>query len=243
MAGVTVEAIQDSNVLDTTTTDANGDYGFPELPNGPYTVKASFSGFLPGAQQVDVVVGQNTVVNFTLSLLSVDVQGEVLLELTWGAEPDNLDANLWLPPGQNQFWVFFCLPLRGSLGEFPFAQLNRDDSDGEGDETITIGQFFPGTYLYIVSNFSHIFDPTAQTLAASGAQVEVSDSTGLVATIDVPTAGTGEVWKVLEIDGGTGSMTVFNEIIEIGDFVPEVPYVFDFFQHPECVQELPFPIF
>lgn len=46
----------------------------------------------------------------------------------------------------------------------------------------------------------------------SEAQVQAFDSTGLIATFNVPTTGAGLWWKVLSIDGATGVITEINEI-------------------------------
>ena len=50
LAGVTVALLDDAgNVLATTTTDANGDYVFPDLPSGSYSVRVTDeAGFLDG---------------------------------------------------------------------------------------------------------------------------------------------------------------------------------------------------
>jgi len=152
---------------------------------------------------VVVTVGANTVVNFSLSALLA--LGEMRLVLTWGQTPSDLDSHLWLPI-EMPYHVYFG--LRGSLEACPFAALDTDDTTGFGPETITIRQRrLEGTYIYAVHNFSGF-----PSLAESGAQVQVFDSTGLIATINVPTEGEGIMWHVLEIDGLTGGITEINEI-------------------------------
>jgi uncharacterized protein YfaP (DUF2135 family) len=125
--------------------------------------------------------------------------------LTWGDEPDDLDAHLWLPM-ETPFHVFFA--RRGNLTACPFAALDTDALFGFGPETITIKQRVEGTYPYAV----HQFISTDGPLATSGARVEVFDSSGLIATVNVPTDGTGEWWNVLTIDGATGAITEINQI-------------------------------
>lgn len=211
LAGGTVKAIQNGNVLTSATSDLNGNYTIPELPAGVYTLEARASGFLRSSQEnVQVTAGQNTVVSFSLSLLLA--QGELRLVLTWGAQPGDLDSHLWLPM-EEPYHVYYS--RRGSVDVCPFAALDRDTTTGFGPETITIKQRIrEGTYVYAIFNYTG-----APELTASEAQVRVFDSTGLIATVDVPTTGTGRFWKVLSIDGLTGVVT---EINELGD-TPE-PY-------------------
>jgi len=202
--GATVKVLQGANILTTVTSDAVGLYLVPELPGGAFTLEAQAAGFLRSRQEnVVVTVGANTVVNFSLSALLA--LGEMRLVLTWGQTPSDLDSHLWLPI-EMPYHVYFG--LRGSLEACPFAALDTDDTTGFGPETITIRQRrLEGTYIYAVHNFSGF-----PSLAESGAQVQVFDSTGLIATINVPTEGEGIMWHVLEIDGLTGGITEINEI-------------------------------
>lgn len=203
ISGATIKAMQNGNVLDTATTDGSGNYTFPELPPGTYTLEASAPGFLRSTQEdVQVIAGQNTVVNFSLSPLMA--LGEMRLVLTWGQDPRDLDSHLWLPEETPYHIAYF---RKGNLEVCPFAQLDRDDTSFFGPETITIKKRFEGTYVYAVHKYSGIGE-----LTTSEAQVNVYDSTGLIATFNVPTEGTGRWWNVLTIDGATGAITEINVI-------------------------------
>ncbi len=200
----TVKAMQGGSVLDTATTNASGNYTFPALPAGTYTLEARASGFLRSTQEnVQVITGQDTVANLSLSpLITGD---DIRIVLTWGASPSDLDSHLWLPT-ESPYHVAFSRP--GDSDDCPFAELDQDDTSAFGPETITISQrFLQGSYLYAVHNFSGSPD-----LAASQAQVQVFDSSGLIATFNVPAVGTGVWWKVLSIDGATGALTELNEL-------------------------------
>lgn len=84
----TVTAQQDGYPIDTVKTDVNGDYTFPELPSGTYTLIVQHPGYFNATQEnVQVVVEQNTVVDFNLALLkfgwlfeTVDQDGDVGLQ-------------------------------------------------------------------------------------------------------------------------------------------------------------------
>jgi hypothetical protein len=198
-----VKVLQGDNVLATATTDAQGSYNFAELPSGTFSLQAQAPGFLRNTQEnITVVSGQTTTVNFSLSPLLT--AGELRLVLTWGESPSDLDSHLWLPTDR-PFHIYYS--RRGNLLDCPFAGLDTDDTTSFGPETITISQRFPGTYTYAVHNFSGSPDITT-----SQAQVQVFDSSGLVATYTVPTEGTGSWWNVLSIDGETGGITEVNTI-------------------------------
>jgi hypothetical protein len=84
----TVTAQQDGYPIDTVKTDVNGDYTFPELPGGTYTLLVQHPGYFNSTQEnVQVVVEGNTMVDFNLALLkfgwlseSVDQDGDVGLQ-------------------------------------------------------------------------------------------------------------------------------------------------------------------
>jgi uncharacterized protein YfaP (DUF2135 family) len=204
LSGATIKALQNGTVRAVATTGSGGSYQIPELPPGSYTVEAQARGFLRSRlDDVQVAAGQSTPVNFSLSPFLA--RGELRLVLTWGGQPADLDSHLWLPM-EAPYHVFYG--RRGDSEQCPFAVLDRDDVNGFGPEAITISQrVLQGTYVYAIHNFSGFPD-----LATSGAQVQVFDSSGLVATIEVPTLGSGRFWKVLTIDGATGAISIVNEL-------------------------------
>ena len=204
LSGAIIEVFQNNNFLTEAKADASGKYIIPEVPAGVFTLEAHASGFLHSTQEnVDVVVGANTPLNFNLSeLLARDA---LRLVLSWGGQPRDLDSHLWLPL-ESPYHVFF--QRQGNLSTCPSAILDVDDIDGFGPEAITISQRFGrGTYLYAIHNFSGESD-----LSTSQARVQVFDSTGLIRTINVPAAGSGRFWKVLTIDAQTGRINVINEL-------------------------------
>ena len=204
LPGATVKALQNDYVLTSATSDANGSYTIPELPGGAYTLEAQASGFLRSSlENVQVTAGENTVVNFSLSPLLA--QGELRLVLIWGERPSDLDSHLWLPM-ETPYHVYYS--RRGNLDTCPYAALDVDDTSSYGPETITIKErFLEGTYVYAIHNYSGSPD-----LTESEAQVQAFDSTGLIATFDVPTEGEGTFWNVLTVDGASGAITEVNAL-------------------------------
>ncbi|MFQ6000067.1 MAG: carboxypeptidase-like regulatory domain-containing protein, partial [Anaerolineae bacterium] len=75
ISGATVDAMQNGNVVDTATADASGNYTFPELPPGTYTLVARATRFPSSTREnVHFIAGQNTVVNFRLSRLVCQIE-------------------------------------------------------------------------------------------------------------------------------------------------------------------------
>lgn len=205
-----VKVMEGANVFATTRSSSAGQYDFPELPPGNYSVEASSPGMLNATRPATILSGGSSQVDFSLSPLMV--AGQLRMVLTWGTLPSDLDSHLWLPAA-TPYHVFYG--NRGSATACPFAELDVDDTSGEGPETITITRMFPGIYNYAIYNYSG-----SPSITTSQAQVQVFDSTGLKTTVNIPATGEGRTWRVLTFDGSTGSVTVINEV---GDFDP--PYI------------------
>lgn len=95
----------------------------------------------------------------------------------------------------------------GSDAAPPWANLDVDDTDSFGPETITITQQAEGTHIYAVHNFSDALttpdgDPVARmALANSGAHVVVYDASGPIAEFTVPNQE-GTLWTVFTLNDG-----------------------------------------
>src|SRR5688572_6959256 len=76
LPGVTVQVVGPSGTL-VAVTDERGEYRFPRLPSGRYTVKATLDGFAPNTKTVDLTVGTNARAEFTLSVGAVTETVEV----------------------------------------------------------------------------------------------------------------------------------------------------------------------
>jgi uncharacterized protein YfaP (DUF2135 family) len=96
----------------------------------------------------------------------------LLIRLDWGTQPSDLDSHLSGPtPAGARFHCFFV-----TRTPVPYVELDVDDVDAFGPETITIrrtppsaaGSFVAGDYHYWVHNY------TGTTFAGSGASVALS---------------------------------------------------------------------
>lgn len=216
-------------------TDAFGNYTIEEVPAG--ALKANFSatpntgtrplsvsfsdlstenthsvncnaeGFITYINQ-QVVIPEGASVELDIPMSPEIVAGEMRLVLSWGAFPEDLDAHLLTPDiGGQSYEVYY--DDQGSLTEAPYAFLDNDDVDGYGPETITIGDFFTGTYKYFIFNY----DEDA-SVTVSDAVVKIYDAAGLQYDLDVPTSGDGFYWYVCDINGATRQVTIKNQILD-----------------------------
>jgi hypothetical protein len=114
--------------------------------------------------------------------------------LTWGSSPSDLDSHLTTPDGFHVYWS-----STGSSTESPYAQLDRDDTDGYGPENISIYRVSSGTYKYYVHQYS-----SSGSLAGCNARVMLVDAGGNV-RVDcrVPSTGSGAYWHVFDIVNGS----------------------------------------
>ena len=214
LPGATVAAYQGGRLLDLATADATGHYALT-LPSvdagastgasstddlahagfGPYRLEARAHGYLRSVREdVSVASGVDTVVDFAMSDLLAS--GEIRIVLSYPPPDEGIPfPHLWLPE-ELPYHVYFN--RRGSLTECPGAELEVTAfALLGGPQTVTIGELQPaaGNYLYAVHNFLG-----SPALPDWEARVQVYDATGLIATYQVPTGGSGDWWHVLEID-------------------------------------------
>ena len=173
--------------------------------SGVQTVSASADGYTQYVNEQVVIASSDSVV-LDISLSPVLTGGELRMVLNWGEYPWDLDAHLITPGiGGDSHHVYWL--MRGSMDSPPYAILDHDDVWSYGPETITLYQIHPGIYEYFVYDF----DETGE-IAGCGAVVQIYDDGGLLHTLQVPKTGTGNYWKVCEINGSTGDITIFNRI-------------------------------
>ncbi len=121
--------------------------------------------------------------------------GRYRVTVDWNDSPPDLDAHL-VKSGR------YHISYRDKTKFEDLAWLDRDDTDGEGPETITIARLDPKSrYAYYVHDYTHRATADFATFNKSKAHVMIFSDTGLVRSFEVP-AGKGRVWKVFEIAEG-----------------------------------------
>jgi hypothetical protein len=180
----------------TQTTGAGGTATFANVVAGvPILLTASAPGFV--STQATTTPTANGNVQITMSLSAPVSGGRIVLN--WGGDPRDLDSHLTGPAaGGSRFHVYFANRNAGG------ASLDRDDTDGNGPETITVSQALPGLYRYSVHHFAG-----NETICSTRNQITVSVVVGSTVgqTFRPPAsgcvAGAGNVWVVFEFDGVT----------------------------------------
>jgi hypothetical protein len=202
------------DVVAETVSAANGSYQL-QAEAGNYTLEAAKNGFVTNYNNV-VVVGGQTRSEQNITLVPILGSGEVRAVLTWGKNPLDLDAHATGPlPNGERFHVFWPIAERGSLDATPYAQLDIDDVFSYGPETITFAQTnLAGVYRYSVHDYTNRTSGSSKGLASSGAQVNIYNEYGLIATLNVPNQA-GTLWTVFEIR--EGGLRLVNEMSNESD--------------------------
>ncbi|MDD4372763.1 MAG: PKD domain-containing protein [Bacteroidales bacterium] len=175
--------------------------------DGSHIVSCSKTGYITYVNN-NVNIPPNGTLNLNISLSPILSSGQMRFVLNWGATPEDLDSHLLTPEIEGSTYHVYYSD-EGSSTEAPYAALDHDDTDGYGPETVTIYDFFTGTYKYFIHNFSESPDITT-----SQAVVQIYNDAGLLQTLQVPTTGTGVYWYVCDVNGSTGQLTIHNVIQE-----------------------------
>lgn len=178
----------------TCTSDEEGVYSL-NLPIGFYNVTIEGPGYAPFEKEVYVSgYSEYTTEDFILSKL---LDEEIRIVLTWGAYPADLDSYL-IGETDNKDDVFvYYQDFTSNAGDEALADLDIDDTDGNGPETITL-HHINGDYTYTVFDYNLTKD-----IAKSGASVTVYFPDGTNTTIECPfEEGEFTNWDVFELHDG-----------------------------------------
>jgi hypothetical protein len=182
-------------------TDADGKY-FANLAPGIYTGELSKAGFITTyVVGVSLSTHKNTGQNATA--IKIPAADEIRIVLTWGEYPRDEDSHLIGPaPGNQSFHTWYASKEYYYNNEL-YADLDLDDTSSYGPETTTIRKRVDGTYTFYVYNFSGNGTDQTQTLAASGAKVEIYNGNNVtpVKTYHIPVAdNTQRYWHVFDMN-------------------------------------------
>lgn len=207
LAGVTVNFrvginVRTGTIIDTATTDANGAYTINTLITGIYTCELILNNYVVSYATVYVLGGQ--IVGNQNSAISQTVNSGVMrIVLEWGATPLDLDSHLTGPDPVNvdRFHVYYSSRNVFDANSDLVVNLDVDDTDSYGPETVTILQQLPGLYRYSVFDFSNRSSNPSSTLATSEAKVTVYRDNALPLQFFVPNQP-GTLWTVFTMENG-----------------------------------------
>lgn len=196
-----------------TRTDNDGNYTIEDAPSGSQTITASISNFVSEDISLTIAAtGTNADNNFSL-LPDEFGENRYVITLSWAATPEDIDAHLYVGNNsQTRVYHGATGSLMGGLG----AQLDVDDQNGNGPETVRIRMNAGGTgplktsndYRFVVHNYDE--DPDFDV---SEAVVRVYVDESLEKTYTVPTTGgSGDhYWHVFDLDS-SGNFTDENSV-------------------------------
>lgn len=166
-----------------------------ELAADTYTVTITADGYAEESFEFEMKKDKNySGEQFTISPNLAAGSARIVLE--WGAQPTDLDSHLYatMDNGEN-FHIYFG-DARYTSGGTTIAELDVDDRDGYGPETITLNNL-NGKFTYRVEDFTN-----SGKMSENGATVKVylpGKSQPQVITLG---AGVENVWEVFELDHG-----------------------------------------
>lgn len=162
------------------------------LEPGMYTVEANRSGYMQEYRNVFFGLDDEEVPILLTPKLRKD---EVRIVLTWDDTPGDEDSHLFTPSEGH-----VCYYEK----EIPGANLDVDDTDGYGPETVTITDMEQGVYKYYVADFTHCStnEVKSREMSESDATVRVYTYRGLEKTFHVPKNQKGVIWEVFSIRNG-----------------------------------------
>ncbi len=114
----------------------------------------------------------------------------IKIVLDWGETPLDLDSHIF----SNSYHVYYSNKNEGNLN------LDRDDTDSYGPETITIHDpNSSDTYKYYIFNYSDGSNPSSDRLSNSGAQITVIFDNEYKGTFKIKPNQTGLWWHVFDV--------------------------------------------
>lgn len=205
LPGVTVKLRAGLNnstgsVVTSTMTDFNGVWTVTNLAAGNYTAEGTLAGYLPAYVTVTCIGNASSQAPDGV-LTPILLAGEVRIVLSWGETPSDLDSHMSGPLSDGtRFHMFYPYSDGNSGSPWPdYVHLDLDDVTSYGPETTTLRYQLPGTYRFLVHDYSDRSSTASTALGYSEAQVRVYDSTGFRERFLVPFGQPGTLWTVFEM--------------------------------------------
>ncbi len=186
------------------TSGTDGSFSF-SAPIGNYEVTIEKDGYVENKKDLIIIRDRNDL-HISLSPKNQPVvEGNLRAVLHWGEIPKDLDSHMVGPEQDGMFHVFY----NDKMSEH--VNLDVDDVDGYGPETISISETEDGTYSYYVHDFTNKESSSSADLSNSGAYVDLYSGNTLLYKISIPVNQKGTVWHVFDYNSQTNQIQLVNE--------------------------------
>lgn len=195
--------------------NTSGALELPKLPSGVYWLEITAEGYLPNVVYANCWGSKESVVHLGSVALTPELnKDEYRVILRWTGEPSDLDSHLVATTSEGNDYHVYWDDQNPSPA---YANLDHDDVDYEGPETITITNFSGLRNIrYAVHDFTNRNSSSSTVLSKSGAYVEVYKGNTLLNTFRVPTNTGGTEWDVFAIDAN-GNIIPMNQMTYCDD--------------------------
>jgi len=190
----------------TVTTNSEGKIAFPKIKDGNYTLIFTKEGFITTSIDFSVKLGA---VDFNWYSISPGIPNkDYRIVLDWAEKPADLDIHFVKTGGTGAYHISYFDTKKTDDGN---AILDRDDKQGYGPETITIGNIdLKATYTCYVHDYTNRGNTASTQMATAGAVIRIYSQNKLMQTIRIPANGKGVVWNAFTID--KGKLTLVNTV-------------------------------
>ncbi|MFP4664072.1 MAG: YfaP family protein [Bacteroidales bacterium] len=204
---VSGEPVENAQILfedDELFTDYEGKVRFDIIEeDGNYPVKFSMEGYIPATYEFEVRAG--TIFRNRFSVSPVLDIGSMRVVLDWDRRPRDLDVH-FMNRGKYHISYHNTRVLQDGSG-----QLDRDDRNGFGPETITIKDVNENdVYACFVHDYSNRSRDNSPRMSKSGATLRVYQEDELIETIRIKETQRGNLWKVFTYS--KGRLNILNEV-------------------------------
>lgn len=184
------------------TSDEKGRVRFPITDDGILKVHFECEGFIESDFKPEVIAGTLFFNRFSVSP-KLDLK-DVRIVLDWSESPKDLDAHFIKDGGYHISYRHTKILADGT------GELDRDDMDGYGPETITVRDIDDlAEYNYLVHDYTNKGNEGSGGLSGSKAHVSVYGEGKLLYTFQIPQGSKGTKWVVFQIKEG--------QFVEIND--------------------------
>lgn len=166
------------------------------LRSGNYTIEATKIGYVTKYFNVVVLPGrvtgdQNAVLSPTMS------NSGYRIVLRWGPTPADLDSHYSAVTTTGATDHVYFSRSQGTT-----ANLDRDDTHGNGCETVTVSAWnlLENGFVYSVHDYTNKESTNSNAMSISGANIEVYSGSSLIRKYFIPSDREGTVWNVFSIN-------------------------------------------